>query len=356
VLVAALVKVNALVGGGPQVVDRSPAQVAADRAAINRAATIRAAERAAEAARRDAERAWSAPVQGDRERGHARQHGERPPARWDDQIDQAAVPTHELNGTSRVYGSRAATARSRGEGWAEPARSALAAAGARGGATATQQRLTAPDAASSARPGGRTARHHTGSGTRHGDTWGRDDEGSAGVDTNATRAGSGRWSGRPGSFGGETAGGRPGGATAAADGQDRGRVGGFGAPSSGFGAQPAGGLGVQPAGGAGGRPGGPVDGAPGARPAVGGPAAPGAPVSNLPGSQAPRRAQVFGAAVRRSMAAQSQLGNVAAGGSSTVARGAGNGAWSAGGRHTRGDASASGRHGRVNERGFGHSA
>jgi hypothetical protein len=74
----------------------------------------------------------------------------------------------------------------------------------------------------------------------------------------------------------------------------------------------------------------------------------GAP-ANLPGSSAPRRAQLFGAAVRRSMAAQAQqVGSGQAGRTAATSNDAGSG------RHARGDAGGTGGRQmiRLNERGF----
>jgi len=77
---------------------------------------------------------------------------------------------------------------------------------------------------------------------------------------------------------------------------------------------------------------------------------------NLPGAAAPRRAQLFGAAVRRSMAAQAQqigsnaLGGTTRGASTRRSRDGGNDT----GRHSRGDGNGSSRQViRFNERGFG---
>ncbi|GIJ75296.1 hypothetical protein [Virgisporangium ochraceum] len=77
---------------------------------------------------------------------------------------------------------------------------------------------------------------------------------------------------------------------------------------------------------------------------------------NLPGAAAPRRAQLFGAAVRRSMAAQAQqigmnaLGGTTRGASTRRTRDAG----SDSGRHSRGEGNGTGRQGiRFNDRGFG---
>jgi hypothetical protein len=74
-----------------------------------------------------------------------------------------------------------------------------------------------------------------------------------------------------------------------------------------------------------------------------------------PGSAAPRRAQLLGAAVRRSMAAQAQqLGTGAIGGASSRG-GNTNSSRTASGRHARGEAGGTtGRQIiRLNERGFG---
>jgi hypothetical protein len=70
---------------------------------------------------------------------------------------------------------------------------------------------------------------------------------------------------------------------------------------------------------------------------------------NLPGSSAPRRAQLFGAAVRRSMAAQAQQV-----GSGHLGRTAGGSADGGAGRHARGEAGGTGGRQtiRLNERGF----
>jgi len=70
---------------------------------------------------------------------------------------------------------------------------------------------------------------------------------------------------------------------------------------------------------------------------------------NVPGAQAPARARMIGAAVRRSMAMQGQFGTGVAGSSSGAAT-------RSSGRHARQDSETTGRRSRTNERRFDRSA
>jgi hypothetical protein len=91
----------------------------------------------------------------------------------------------------------------------------------------------------------------------------------------------------------------------------------------------------------------------GAAPAGAAPTArdPEAPPLGAPGAQAPRRAQVIGAAVRRSMA-QAQANSGSGSGGSVLSN---SGTRGSSGRHSRGDETTA-RRSRFNERGFGRSA
>ena len=85
------------------------------------------------------------------------------------------------------------------------------------------------------------------------------------------------------------------------------------------------------------------------------PGLPGGMPPGTPGSAAPRRAQLFGAAVRRSMAAQAQqLGGGAVGGSTGRNRSGAGHVDTGSGRHARGESGTGSRQViRLNERGFG---